>query len=222
MTNTTRAITGLAIALASAAALFGCAPKDMAGADGGESEGAASIYYASQQEADAALAAFERENPQCQLWTNWQKMCSRIGADGGTLCVEDKARRARPSIPFCVGATQEGRVALSVGQWDIARRKSLERFCKRPAPDGWEPVGWCAFDARRPFFIAQTEDVARLRVVPTPGAATPTVSYRHAVEAMADRCPSPIDLSGITPTFDVAWNPAAVPVHGVYCAIPRK
>ena len=43
------------------------------------------IFYPSQTAADADLVRFERENPSCQLWTNWQKMCSRTGE--GIHCV---------------------------------------------------------------------------------------------------------------------------------------
>ena len=59
------------------------------------------MFYASQEEADADLARFERENPSCQLWTNWQKMCSRTGVNGRVICVSDEDKTVRPSQPFC-------------------------------------------------------------------------------------------------------------------------
>jgi hypothetical protein len=60
-----------------------------------------SIYYRSQAEADADLARYDLDNPSCQLWTNWQKMCSRTGPKGQVHCTDDKRHAARPSTPFC-------------------------------------------------------------------------------------------------------------------------
>jgi len=56
--------------------------------------------------ADRALQAFDAAHPQCQLWTNWQKMCSRTGPDGATVCVTDPDRPVRPSEPFCTAGTE--------------------------------------------------------------------------------------------------------------------
>ncbi len=60
-----------------------------------------SIYYKTQAQADAALAAFDKDNPDCQLWTNWQKMCSRTGLNGQTHCNIDPDKPVKPSVPFC-------------------------------------------------------------------------------------------------------------------------
>ena len=60
-----------------------------------------SIYFSSQTAADASLTAFDKNNPDCQLWTNWQKMCSRTGRDGSTFCSTDPGIRVKPSRPFC-------------------------------------------------------------------------------------------------------------------------
>lgn len=67
----------------------------------GASKPADSIYYPSQAAADTALAQFDHDNPDCQLWSNWQKMCSRTGEGGKTLCNRDRRIEARPSTPFC-------------------------------------------------------------------------------------------------------------------------
>ena len=126
-----RTITAFTVALASAPAMSGCAPKDLADERG---EGAASIYYASQQEADAALAAFDRDNPECQLWTNWQKMCSRTGDGRSTECTEDHANRVRPSIPFCAAVGDASLARLAPSNRDLIRnrgqRLSRGRFCR--------------------------------------------------------------------------------------------
>ena len=74
----------------------------------------------SQAEADADLAKFDRDNPGCELWTNWQRMCSRLG--GETHCIKDAAHIVRPSKAFCVG------------HWDGLDRQSIAsqfRFCRK-------------------------------------------------------------------------------------------
>jgi hypothetical protein len=88
-----------------------------------------SIYYKSQAEADAALAAFDKDNPDCQLWTNWQKMCSRTGENGKTWCALDLEVPVKPSRPFC--ANTNGLSFLPVELHDMDQIASAERFIKR-------------------------------------------------------------------------------------------
>jgi hypothetical protein len=62
-----------------------------------------SIYYPDQLSADIALDSFGRDQPQCLLWTNWQKICSRTGLNGEITCAMDSGFKVRPSTPFCAG-----------------------------------------------------------------------------------------------------------------------
>jgi hypothetical protein len=89
-------LSSLVLGSAAAAALFAIAT----GA-GAEKSKEPNIYYKSHAAADAALEKFDKDNPSCQLWTNWQKMCSRTGLKGETLCASDSTHRAKPSKPFC-------------------------------------------------------------------------------------------------------------------------
>jgi hypothetical protein len=108
--------------------------------------------------ADIQLAAFDRDHPQCRLWTNWEKMCSRTGPNGETRCTEDPDRVVEPSEPFCVA--QEG-VAIADRAFTGDQRASAGRFCRRRAtfvsrmgPNGWErrPDDSCLDqDPNRPF-----------------------------------------------------------------------
>lgn len=84
------------------------------------------IYYSYQAAADAALVQFDRDNPQCQLWTNWQRMCSRTGNNGETSCIVDAGRRVRPSVPFCVAS--QGAANINSRHVGFA---SASRFCRR-------------------------------------------------------------------------------------------
>lgn len=79
-------------------------------------------YSRNQQHADVALAAFGEANLQCQLWTNWQKMCSRTGEGGAVACSTDPDRPVAPSEPFCTAGEAAPPTRAQV--------KSFERFCK--------------------------------------------------------------------------------------------
>jgi hypothetical protein len=111
-------------------------------------------YYASQGQADSDLLRFEREHPNCQLWTNWQKMCSRTGPDGDVLCRTDPGRPVSPSAPFCISETGEGRSRPAPGSLSSAQQRSLRRFCA-PEQASVGPTGSpsedCGFTRSRPF-----------------------------------------------------------------------
>ena len=85
-----------------------------------------SIYFSSQAAADASLTAFDKNNPDCQLWTNWQKMCSRTGEGGATRCITDSQKSVRPSTPFCA---EPSAISFSLTDiLDLGQKKSAERF----------------------------------------------------------------------------------------------
>jgi hypothetical protein len=98
-----------------------------------------------QDAVDNELLAFGRRNPHCQLWTNWRKMCSRTGPNAEAVCVEDPARRVRPSAIFCTAGIPDDSVTPS----QIA---SYRRFCKGPLPqnDG-NSLRRCEGADARPF-----------------------------------------------------------------------
>jgi hypothetical protein len=85
--------------------------------------------YSSQREADADLERFGRANPQCPLWTNWQKLCSRTGPGGSIHCNVDPGRRVEPSEPFCA----RGMLSHPRTQ-SLEQRRSGNRFCRERAP----------------------------------------------------------------------------------------
>ena len=60
-------------------ALASCKTTGEAPAENKAGDAERSIYYKSQAAADTALVAFDKANPSCQLWTNWQK---NVLADG--------------------------------------------------------------------------------------------------------------------------------------------
>ena len=75
--------------------------------------------------ADRQLRAYGEANPQCRMWSNWEKLCSRTGPEGAVQCFIDPGRRVSPSRPFCAVARWEGRADVP----PASERVSRERFC---------------------------------------------------------------------------------------------
>jgi len=134
------------------ASLAGCAPKDVV--ETGERE--PSIFYASQEEANAALEAYGRRHPECKLWTNWQKMCSRTGLQHSVNCTVEPDNPVPPSEPFCA-ATSHG---IDIKTYNSEPMKaSAARFCKGElygsmqlscsAPAESRPFGGYSISSRR-------------------------------------------------------------------------
>jgi hypothetical protein len=89
-----------------------------------------SIYYKSQKAADEALARFDMDNPKCQLWTNWQKMCSRTGKKRATFCASDASQKVPPSLPFCAVQMRDVKTGEYISTLDEQlQRQSRNRFC---------------------------------------------------------------------------------------------
>ena len=78
-----------------------------------------------QAAADRALLEFGQKHEQCQLWTNWQKLCSRRN-DGRATCILDTDHPVAPSAPFC--AEYDTFNAALVGPMDEVTSKA--RFCE--------------------------------------------------------------------------------------------
>ncbi|MGL5840055.1 MAG: hypothetical protein ACRCY3_16300 [Sphingorhabdus sp.] len=127
-------------------AISGCIAASSVGADSSKRE--ESVYYKSQAEADAALAAFDKANPTCQLWTNWQKMCSRTGEKGATYCQKAQAS-VRPSVPFC---TTNGELDESSDiDYSALQLESYLRFCSKKTGEVFNNIPACIWLSNRPF-----------------------------------------------------------------------
>jgi len=111
--------------------------------------------------ADGALRAFDEKHPECALWTDWHKLCSRTGPSGSTYCRTDPEHPANPSTPFC---------ARGVGNYVPGQhmsgpeRKSSARFTIKYVEKRWTESGrpngkgginkrrkFPVFDPNRPF-----------------------------------------------------------------------
>jgi hypothetical protein len=111
-------------------ALFGCADHRSTSGEHGymaaRQSDAHSIASLGVSQADEQMRQFGERHPSCQMWSNWEKLCSRLGRQGRTRCVQDLAAKAEPSAPFCAageGASPEGQPQ--------SERVSSERYCTR-------------------------------------------------------------------------------------------
>jgi hypothetical protein len=78
--------------------------------------------------ADRRLLAYGEAHPECRMWTNWEKLCSRAGPGGSVQCTVDPDRRVTPATPFCAAG---GNAPPSPRP--RSEQASAERFCRRHA-----------------------------------------------------------------------------------------
>jgi hypothetical protein len=82
--------------------------------------------------ADRQMTAYGEAHPECRMWSNWEKLCSRTGPNGSIYCNIDPDRRVDPSAPFCADSNR-----LEPRNWSAAEHRSRTRYCasrRRPAP----------------------------------------------------------------------------------------
>lgn len=106
--------------------IAGCSTTQSGASPSLAGQGAA---YESQVAADIDFIRFGQESKSCQLWTNWQKVCSRSGEKGRTLC-RDSAVDVKPSHPFCVAYGDGKGLVRSAPDASEDQRVSYNRFCE--------------------------------------------------------------------------------------------
>lgn len=197
------------------------------------------LYFSSQGEADESLARFDRAHPQCQLWTNWQKMCSRTGPGGETLCRTTAQSHVRPSTPFCVARQDGGYRRPRLEEGDMAVRSSL-RFCRfsngRPATLP-EQIEACEYVPTRPFGGHDLRDREHPwcevwheagQVRPARIGRSPPYGFFCSARRVPEWCSWPDglgngpDLSAQraeagSETIPVLLNPDSIAVRGIFC-----
>jgi hypothetical protein len=101
--------------------------------------------------ADRKLQHFDRTHPDCDLWTDWRNLCSRMGPSGATTCRTDPFHLAKPSEPFCAEGELPSSDTLLEGR---SRSRYCVRFMDQLSPQQTEPKGahYCAlYRSDRPF-----------------------------------------------------------------------
>lgn len=106
-----------------------------------------------------AMEAFGQSKPDCEIWTNWRKVCSRTGEVGGVLCSE-AAMPVSPSAPFCMAETGESYSGLAPDA-TVAQRESFNRFCVEYADGREQPANVCVrWQTDRPFNSLRLSELA--------------------------------------------------------------
>lgn len=212
----------------------------------------AALGTATAQSQEDQMQRFGRTHPQCQQWTDWQRLCSRTGPGGSVACRRDLEVRVKPSAPFCVAG------AWRDVPWHVAdtpaEQKSRMRFCAAPDSEdfGTKKIPICReYNPRRPFngsklatiydercqvvrMISREADVCRSDGKSgAPSCRQALRDYRAARPLYCaqwkpvDACGAPV-LSAPAPTLSgglvVAPNRllSGTPVWGPYCASLRK
>jgi hypothetical protein len=111
--------------------------------------GSAHRQYDLSSLADRKLLHFDMTHPDCEMWTDWRKLCSRMGPDGTSTCRTDPLHPAKPSEPFCAMPGQSSGDTLAQG---LSRGRYCAQFVDPPSPEQTGPRGFCAiYRPGRPF-----------------------------------------------------------------------
>lgn len=102
------------------------------------------ILSASSNTAEMSMIAFGEQHKSCQMWTNWQELCSRTGQQGVSRCTSEVNHRIKPSEPFCVTTGQAPAERMTKKAVN-----SMMRYCDKRATSGGDRcLHW---DDDRPF-----------------------------------------------------------------------
>lgn len=79
---------------------------------------------------EEALSGFGRAHPQCLQWTNWKKVCSRLGRNSSEVHCNTSSTDVRPSAPFCLAAEGDAENGVFISQNANGNRSSsYNRYC---------------------------------------------------------------------------------------------
>ena len=169
-------------------------------------------------------------NPDCEMWSDWQKLCSRTGESGSVFCVDSQVE-VPPSATFCVARSGEPYSAPS-GSAGARELASYNRFCEEfsSVADGkaqcvrWSPM--------RPFNGLRLQEREHPWCGSWVSAMSPDVN-RQLSEMMGFGCAAPRvpdwctwpeglggrpDLSDDEPVLAIGpKDPSSVAIVGVYC-----
>lgn len=209
-----------------------CVPMELIGV-GAESDRS---VYSAQLEAGTPLAMFGNDNPTCQLWTDWQQVCSRTGPSGSTVCVSS-AVDVPASEPFCEAASNMNFREIS-SERTVAQRASRNRFCEEFGDGVNFSSDTCIrWSTERPFNALRLDEMehswCKVWKANVDADVNPELSaqmgYYCALREVPDWCATAGGM-GLGPQIDasrqaspqviipVQVNPAGTPVNFTYCA----
>jgi hypothetical protein len=172
---------------------------------------------------DRDLLEYDRSHPECDLWTDWRKLCSRMGPNGATTCTVDTHHPAKASAPFCADS--------KLGHRDMrAEAASRSRFCaKWRVPEFDRTSGKverdCEFyKVERPFNGARVETLATPYCLKWLGPRNRYSPLSCTLWSSNVACSDPIggaepptDNGGASMLIDTPTLQIVRPVWGTYC-----
>ena len=187
------------------------------------------IFYSNDRLAAADLSRFEHDNPQCQLWSNWQNKCSRTGENGAVLC-RAAERPVRPSAPFCLAEADDPYKGPAADAPDREFHSFL-RFCRLPEGASASRADWtaCLWQPSRPFGGHRKAELDNPWCTRWRRNVGPSGGYYCSSRSLPEWCIWPEGLGygeqdddddhapGEEIILASPLNPDSVPVHGVYC-----
>jgi hypothetical protein len=78
--------------------------------------------------ADAALEKFQKQNPDCLAWTDWQKTCSKLDANGLKVHCNKSVVPAKRSEVFCLATSNKDFTGTPYGG-KLKTASAFNRFC---------------------------------------------------------------------------------------------
>jgi hypothetical protein len=175
---------------------------------------------------DRSLKEYDQAHPDCDLWTDWRKLCSRMGPDGATTCTIDSHHPAKPSAPFCADS--------KLGHHDsLAEAASRRRFCAK-----WDDAEYdrrsgavyrtCKFyKAERPFNGTSIEPMASPYCLAWTYPNHPYSPLSCSKWSPDIQCAHPVGgdeppkYNGASLLIDIGTLQIVRPVWGTYCHTMR-
>lgn len=117
--------------------LFSCAPHEVPNSPA-----------AAQSHKLTSVYDFGKANPGCHVWTDWNKMCSRVDGGDEIYCASDTTRTVAPSEPFCLSSDDP---ELAFPPKSPSALLSANRFCANTLSYGTVPLCSDRKLMRRPF-----------------------------------------------------------------------
>jgi hypothetical protein len=185
--------------------------------------GSTSRAYDLASSADRKLMDFDRTHADCEMWSDWHKLCSRMGPSGTTTCRTDPLHSAKPSEPFCAVGEPPSSDTLAEG---LSRSRYCVQFMDHPPPHLTEPAGarYCtAYLPARPFGgerIEQVETPDCLGWLSASGVGCTTVESKTGPSS----CTGAIMRGSrvIFPYVCTRWSPRVQCSHPVGDAEPER
>jgi hypothetical protein len=95
---------------------------------GAEKSKAPDAVVEAETKADAALEKFQKQNPDCLAWTDWQKTCSKLDVNGLKVHCNKTVVPAKRSAVFCLATRNKDFTGTPYGG-KLKTASAFNRYC---------------------------------------------------------------------------------------------